>query len=176
MCRIYNNKTTHDTPAYFAHIPFSVFLVFDLIPFPKFTPFWQKIVNEMSRLQMQIFLVHHPFLKEAGPRNFPYISAINQLIQENHTWINMFSSWIYLLIFGMLSYPLWFMQRPLEVMPVWIKSVADKSYKKDKQFKQNIVLSFVGIIMGIILIAVAQSDVYGHDFVPAPPLWKDFQK
>ncbi|CAL6005688.1 Hypothetical_protein [Hexamita inflata] len=165
MCRINNG------PQQFAQVPFCFFLMFDLIPFPKFNAFWQKIINEITRLSMPIYILHYSFLEKAAPRNFPYITALNQNIEVNHSWINAFSSWLYLLIFGMLSYPLWFMQRPLEVLPVWIKSIVEKKhFKNKKQFIIDLVLSFVGLLVSIILIILAQTDVFGHDFVEKPPL------
>ncbi|CAL6114662.1 Conserved_hypothetical protein [Hexamita inflata] len=157
----------------YAHVPFCVFLMFDLIPFPRFTAFWQKVIDEISRLLMPIYIIHHPFLKEAAPRYFPYVTALTQSIENNHSWINAFSSWMYLLLFGMLAYPLWFMQRPLEVLPVWLKSLKDKTHLKNKrQFQIDLVLSFVGLTVAVIIIALAQSDVFGHGHVDLPPLWK----
>ncbi|CAL6025565.1 Conserved_hypothetical protein [Hexamita inflata] len=165
MCRTIVTK--------FAHFPFCLFLMFDVVPFPKFNTFWQKVIDEMSRLLMPIYILHHPFLKEAAPRYFPYVTALTQNIANNHCWINAFSSWMYLCLFGMLSYPLWFVQRPLEVLPVWLKSLKDKSYLKNKKkFQIDLVLSFIGIAVIVILIALAQSDVFGHDHVDLPPLWK----
>ncbi|CAL6095452.1 Conserved_hypothetical protein [Hexamita inflata] len=157
----------------YAHVPFCVFLMFDLIPFPRFTAFWQKVIDEISRLLMPIYIIHHPFLKEAAPRYFPYVTALTPSIENNHSWINAFSSWMYLCLFGMLSYPLWFMQRPLEVLPVWLKSLKDKTHLKNKkQFQIDLILSFTGLTAAVILIALAQSDVFGHGHVDLPPLWK----
>ncbi|CAL6089033.1 Conserved_hypothetical protein [Hexamita inflata] len=165
MCRIITKN--------FAHIPFCVFLMFDIVPFPKFNLFWQKIIDEITRLAMPIYIIHHPFLKEAAPRYFPYVTALTHSIETNHSWINAFSSWMYLLLFGMLAYPVWFMQRPLEVLPVWLKTVKDKTYTKNiKQFRLDLLLSLIGITAAVILIVLAQSDVFGHDHVDKPPLWK----
>ncbi|CAL5998285.1 Conserved_hypothetical protein [Hexamita inflata] len=156
-----------------AHVPYSIFLMCDLIPFPKFTPFWQTIIDEISRLLMPIYILHYAFINHAAPRNFPYVTALNQEIENNHSWINALSSWIYLLIFGMLSYPLWFMQRPLEVFPVWLKQVVEKKHLKDmKKFKVDLALSAIGLVSALVLVVLAQSDVFGHDFVDLPPLWK----
>ncbi|CAL6079058.1 Hypothetical_protein [Hexamita inflata] len=156
-----------------AHVPFCMFLMFDLIPFPRFNAFWQKVIDEISRLLMPIYIIHHPFLKEAAPRYLPFVTALTQSIENNHSWINAFSSWMYLCLFGMLSYPLWFMQRPLEVLPVWLKSLKDKTHLKNKkQFQIDLVLSFTGLTAAVILIALAQSDVFGHGHVDLPPLWK----
>ncbi|CAL6107052.1 Conserved_hypothetical protein [Hexamita inflata] len=172
MCRIPIIVGVADIPQW-AHIPYSMFLLFDMIPFPRFTPFWQTIINEMSRLLMPIYILHYAFLEQAAPKNFPYITALNQQIENNHSWINAFSSWIYLLIFGMLSYPLWFIQRPLEILPVWVKLIVEKQLVKNiKTFKINIILSFIGLTTGAILAVLVQSDVFGHDFVGKPPLQK----
>ncbi|CAL5996791.1 Conserved_hypothetical protein [Hexamita inflata] len=167
MCRLPGNIPQ------WAHVPYSIFLMCDLIPFPKFTPFWQTIIDEISRLLMPIYILHYAFINHAAPRNFPYVTALNQEIENNHSWINAFSSWIYLLIFGMLSYPLWFMQRPLEVFPVWLKQVVEKKHLKDmKKFKVDLALSAIGLVSALVLVVLAQSDVFGHDFVDLPPLWK----
>ncbi|CAL6013894.1 Hypothetical_protein [Hexamita inflata] len=124
---------------------------------------------------MPIYIIHHPFLKEAAPRYFPYVTALTLSIENNHSWINAFSSWMYLCLFGMLAYPLWFMQRPLEVLPVWLKtkSLKDKTHLKNKkQFQIDLMLSFTGLTAVVILVALAQSDVFGHGHVDLPPLWK----
>ncbi|CAL6043031.1 Hypothetical_protein [Hexamita inflata] len=75
MCRTIVTK--------FAHFPFCLFLMFDVVPFPRFNAFWQKVIDEMSRLLMPIYILHHPFLKEAAPRYFPYVTALTQNIQNN---------------------------------------------------------------------------------------------
>ncbi|CAL6000949.1 Conserved_hypothetical protein [Hexamita inflata] len=159
-----------------AHVIYSFFFVFDIIPFPKFSAFWQQIINEIARLSMVIYILHFPFLHEAAPRNFPYVTALNFNIEKNHSWINAFSGWIYLLIFGMLSYPLWFMQRPLELLPVWLKHVLEKKHLKDaKKFKTDLALSLVGLGALALLIILAQCDVFGHAFVQPPPHWPDWK-
>ncbi|CAL6060383.1 Conserved_hypothetical protein [Hexamita inflata] len=157
----------------YAHIPYGIFIMLDFVPFPRFNSFWQKIIDEISRLLMPIYIVHHPFLREAAPKYFPYLSAYHWQVEYNDNWLNLFAAWIYLLIFVMLSYPLWFIQRPLEMFPVWIKSIVDKKYLvKTKQFIKDIILSTIGLSITAILISLAQLDYFGHDFVDLPNPWK----
>lgn len=71
----------------------------------------------------------------------------------------------------LLAYPLWCLQRPLECFPIYFKDFK-KNFKKDKKTTlTNLYMGIALVVADIVIIAVAQADVYGHDKVSQSSLW-----
>lgn len=94
-------------------------LVLDLFPDFRIKKF-KMFFDEMKRLNMLIYISNFPFLYEATPRGWPEIVP-RDLSTLNSISISTLISWLLTLQHMMLAYPLWFMLRPLENFPTFIR-------------------------------------------------------
>lgn len=127
-------------------------IVFDLLPpnLPKGCDFF---IKEFNRLQMPIYILHSTFMIEPIPRGFPMIRPADSTF-INPCYASWFIAWQLPFLYMMLSYPAWFINRPLELLPILIKD-------RKKYTKQDWMWFGVGGCLNVVLIILTQTYTFG---------------
>ncbi|CAL6020400.1 Hypothetical_protein [Hexamita inflata] len=144
-------------------------LLLDALPAFEFKGFFQVFFREMNRIGMAFFILHQPIIMTAMPKHFPSITP-KDLNGINSISANWFIAWWYVFIFAGLAYPLWFMIQPLEKCLDFFVNIKQE-YKNKKKFWITIGLSTISLTATITLIALVQSDKWGHVWVAPPYTW-----
>lgn len=81
-----------------ACMPFLIIpLILDSFAYPRFPEPYKSIIDYTSKVQMQVYVVHHPFLYEAMPPYFPQLLPDDLEKGITAIRVNWFVSWLLLL-------------------------------------------------------------------------------
>ena len=68
-------------------------------------------------------------------------------------YLNWFYAWILPQLFGLLTIPLYYLNKPVSLLPVWLKGCKKNFNENKKEFKKDLVISVCLIaVLGVLVV------------------------
>ena len=156
-----------DVLHYAVFIPF----ILDCIPFPHFSGLIQKYIDVQNKCYSCSYIAHHSFMKRANARFWPNLYP-KQLRGVSQIAYSFAYSWILSLQMLLLTIPLYYLQRPIEMFPMFAR-YCRKMFKKNwEKVVQDVIVAIVLLNIQLFLFYLLKQNKWGSFPIGSPRFWE----